>query len=173
MPWDTDIDVQVTEPSIYLLAQHYNMTEYHFDLPGIPGGRTYVLDVNPNYHVSSTKDRANVIDARWIDKTSGLYIDITAVRADEKRRKNGEEGALICKDSHQYQVRLLATLLSMGWVALTSWQEEDLFPLRDSLFEGVPVKIPFAFVKLLTDEYGETSITRTRYKGCADSNASI
>lgn len=120
MPWDTDIDVQVTEPSIYLLAQHYNMTEYHFDLPGIPGGRTYVLDVNPNYHVSSTKDRANVIDARWIDKTSGLYIDITAVRADEKRRKNGEEGALICKDSHQYQVRLLATLLSMGWVALTS-----------------------------------------------------
>lgn len=52
---------------------------------------------------------------------------------------------------------------------LTNRQEEDLFPLRDSLFEGVPVKIPFAFVKLLTDEYGKNSITGTRYNGCADS----
>ncbi|KAL1997277.1 hypothetical protein VTN49DRAFT_7309 [Thermomyces lanuginosus] len=146
MPWDADIDVQVTEPGIHFLAQYYNMTEHHFDLPGIPGGRTYVLDVNPNYNVSSTNDYDNVIDARWIDKTSGLYIDITAVRPDDKRREKGETGALICKDSHQYQ-------------------EEDLFPLRDSLFEGVPVKIPFAFVKLLTDEYGKNSITGTRYNG--------
>lgn len=114
MPWDADIDVQVTEPGIHFLAQYYNMTEHHFDLPGIPGGRTYVLDVNPNYNVSSTNDYDNVIDARWIDKTSGLYIDITAVRPDDKRREKGETGALICKDSHQYQVSRL-TSSALGW----------------------------------------------------------
>ena len=45
-------------------------------------------------------------------------------------------------------------------------QIDDLFPLRDSLFEGQTVKIPYSYAKLLTVEYGKASLTKTKYSGC-------
>ena len=42
-------------------------------------------------------------------------------------------------------------------------QEKDLFPLRDSFFEGTAAKIPYEYSKLLTDEYGTPSLTRTEF----------
>ena len=81
------------------------MTDHHFDLPGVEGGRTYVLEINPHYVVKSIKDKLNVIDGRWIDKSSGLFIDITAVRPDDYKRKHGYPEALMCKDKHHYDVR--------------------------------------------------------------------
>jgi hypothetical protein len=80
------------------------MTEHHFDLPGVDGGRAYMLEINPNYVVKSEQDTMNKIDARWIDMSSGLFIDITAVRKDENKRKNGHPEALACKDKHHYEV---------------------------------------------------------------------
>jgi hypothetical protein len=80
------------------------MTEHHFDLPDVDGGRTYILEINPNYVVKSTQDTLNRIDARWIDTSSGLFIDITAVRKDEEKRKKGNPEALMCKDQHHYDV---------------------------------------------------------------------
>jgi hypothetical protein len=103
-PWDNDLDVQINEPTIHFLADYYNMTEHHFDLPDVEGGRTYLLEINPNYVVRSKMDKANVIDGRWIDTSSGLFIDITAVRADDERRANGQPGALMCKDRHNFDV---------------------------------------------------------------------
>ena len=44
-------------------------------------------------------------------------------------------------------------------------QVRDLFPLRESLFEGQPVKIPYDYTKLLSEEYGKTALTRTEYHG--------
>lgn len=103
-PWDNDLDVQISEPTIHFLAEYYNMTEHHFDIPGVEGGRTYLLEINPNYVVRSTDDVLNVIDARWIDTSSGLFIDITAVRKDDERRKHGDPGSLMCKDGHRFDV---------------------------------------------------------------------
>lgn len=80
------------------------MTEHTFDLPDVNGSRHYLLEINPNYVVRSTQDRLNVIDGRWIDKSSGLFIDITAVRRDDEKRKNGNPEALMCKDKHRYDV---------------------------------------------------------------------
>lgn len=40
-------------------------------------------------------------------------------------------------------------------------QENDIFPLRDSFFEGIHVKIPFAYGSLLEEEYGEKALTLT------------
>jgi hypothetical protein len=107
LPWDTDIDVQLSEPGIHFLADYYNMTEHHFNLPGVSGGRTYLLEVNPHYAVRTTADVLNRIDARWIDTSSGLFIDITTVRADDERRNKGRPGALICKDTHLYEVSVV------------------------------------------------------------------
>lgn len=80
------------------------MTEYHFELPEIEDSRTYLLEINPRYIVSSIDDWLNVIDARWIDTTSGLFIDITAVRKDIAGDLTGNPGVLMCKDGHVYVV---------------------------------------------------------------------
>ena len=104
LPWDSDLDVQVSEPTIAFLAKYYNMTEYHFRLPGNKKGRTYMMEVNPRYTNRTTADRLNVIDARWIDTETGLFIDISTVRANHTARALGIEGALMCKDKHHYLV---------------------------------------------------------------------
>ncbi|GAQ44325.1 hypothetical protein AtubIFM55763_011453 [Aspergillus tubingensis] len=146
-PWDNDLDVQISEPTIHFLADYYNMTEHHFEISGVDGGRTYLLEINPNYVVRSTDDKLNVIDARWIDTSSGLFIDITAVRKDDERRQNDREpGALMCKDGHRFD-------------------ETEIFPLRNSYFEDVPVKIPFEYVRLLKKEYGSKSMTASVFQG--------
>ncbi|KAI5293971.1 hypothetical protein KEM55_006825, partial [Ascosphaera atra] len=107
--------------------------------------RKFLLEINPNFVHRTKKDIQNVIDARWIDMSSGLFIDITSVRKDYEARAKGQKGALMCKDYHRYK-------------------EEDLFPLRDSYFEGLPVKIPYAYNKLLIEEYGEKALTETHFE---------
>lgn len=146
-PWDNDLDVQISEPTIHFLAEYYNMTEHHFDIPGVEGGRSYLLEINPHYVVKSIEDKLNVIDGRWIDMSSGLFIDITAVRKDDEKRAKGDPEALMCKDKHHYD-------------------ESQIFPLRESYFEDVPVKIPYAYTELLEEEYGPRSLTKTTFKGC-------
>lgn len=90
---------------MHFLAKYYNMTEYHFKLHGVRGGRTYLLEINPHFVNRTTDDWMNVIDARWIDTSSGLFVDITSVRKDFEARKKGHLGALMCKDRHRYLVR--------------------------------------------------------------------
>ncbi len=102
LPWDSDIDVQVSEPTIAFLAKYYNMTEYRFRLPGNRKGRTYLMEINPRYTNGTTADKLNVIDARWIDTDTGLFIDISTVRANHTARVLGIKGALMCKDKHHY-----------------------------------------------------------------------
>lgn len=145
LPWDSDIDVQVSEPTIAFLAKYYNMTEYHFNLPDVDGGRNYLLEVNPHYTIRGIEDRLNVIDARWIDTDTGLFIDISTVRANYTARAEGKVGALMCKDKHHYL-------------------EKDIFPLRDSYFEGIHVKIPFEYSSLLVEEYGKKALTLTTFE---------
>jgi len=53
----------------------------------------------------------------------------------------------------------------MKRLILDNLQTQDLFPLRDSLFEGQMVKIPYNYCNLLTQEYGKVSLTKTKYSG--------
>lgn len=50
-------------------------------------------------------------------------------------------------------------------LTLVGVKEADLFPLRDSVFEDRPVKIPYNYAELLQQEYGRVSLTRTRFAG--------
>lgn len=151
MPWDSDVDVQISESSIQFLASYYNMTVHHFNIPGPPGseeqaGRNYLLEVNPHWKDGSTDDYLNVIDARWIDMSTGLFIDITALRRNKHAESNGLEGHMMCKDKHVYMAK-------------------DIFPLRDSVFEGSPVKVPYSYAELLEEEYGKEALTATEFEG--------
>jgi hypothetical protein len=142
-------------------------------------GKRYLLEVNPNYVNTSTTDTFNHIDARWIDVSNGLYIDITTVHeapttfasssttsftpfSDEgeevrtytkypKTHEDDEddEGVLMyVKDTHAY----LST---------------QLFPLRRSTLEGVPVYLPYSYESLLLEEYGPDALTESWYNGYA------
>lgn len=81
------------------------MTEYHFAAAERSPGRSYLLEINPHYAIRGTEDQSNVIDARWIDTDTGLFIDISTVRKNWTAIEQGVEGALMCKDRHHYLVR--------------------------------------------------------------------
>lgn len=140
MPWDADVDVQITERSMQHLADYYNMTVHRYSSPGSNVGRDYLLEINPNWANPSSTDVDNKIDGRWLDMETGLYVDITTLRHDER-----DEGLVMCKDGHRYRHR-------------------DIFPLRKAKFEGVPAKVPFAYANVLTEEYGASSLSDTTYK---------
>jgi len=125
------------------LASYYNMTIFHYRTPRIPEGRDYMLEVNPKYKVRDQSDVLNVIDARWVDTDSGLFIDITTVRKNYTHPAG--PGILSCKDGHEYR-------------------ESYIFPLRDTFFEGQAAKIPYAYSEVLAAEYGKGSLTNTRYQ---------
>ncbi|KAI9821152.1 MAG: hypothetical protein M1827_003886 [Pycnora praestabilis] len=142
MPWDSDIDVMVSERTMHFLASYYNMTMYHYKTARIPQGREYMLEINPNYVNRGIEDKLNMIDARWVDTESGLFIDITTVRRNETAEVEGVVGALMVKDRHHYL-------------------EKDLFPLRETLFEDAPVLVPFRYQEILEEEYGKKALTST------------
>ena len=52
-------------------------------------------------------------------------------------------------------------------------QTEDLFPLRDSMFEGQAVKIPYDYTKLLISEYGTASLIKTKFSGYGPSGITL
>lgn len=93
----------MSEGSIHYLAAYYNMSTFFYRTPRIPGGREYLLEVNPHYINREQTDSLNVIDARWIDMESGMFIDITTVRYNLTHPEG--EGMLSCKDGHEFRVR--------------------------------------------------------------------
>ena len=58
--------------------------------------------INPYYINGSILDSHNMIDGRWVDMNSGLFIDITAVRPNVTATELGLDGVLMCKDNHNY-----------------------------------------------------------------------
>lgn len=93
---------------MHFLASYYNMTVFHYRTPRIPEGRDYMLEVNPHYVNREQTDKLNVIDARWTDTESGLFIDITTARLNTTHPQ-AEEGILSCKDGHEFKVWGLTT----------------------------------------------------------------
>lgn len=111
-------------------------------------GGPYLLDVNPHYAAPKGNGQ-NIIDARWIDTATGLFVDITAVAPGRNADDWDPLGGAVwsCKNSkHRY------------------WGRE-LWPLRATEFEGVPALIPYAFADMLRDEYGAASLARTSHAG--------
>lgn len=102
MPWDLDADVQVTEADMYYLAAYHNMTVYYYQYGRMKKGRYFLLDVNPHFKHREADDVLNLIDARWIDMATGLFIDITAARYNPDHPAG--EGMLYDKNGHEYRV---------------------------------------------------------------------
>ena len=100
----------MTNTTVHFLASYYNMTIHNFKK------RNYLLEVNPKYTDGSYEDYLNVIDARWIDTETGLFIDITAVRP-----RPGKENVLCSKDQHEELVSVAGCWIPPGTNVLTSF----------------------------------------------------
>ena len=153
LPWDGDIDTQISIATLEHLSDIHNNTMYSYtsqDSKINPKAkkeasisRQYHLDVNPAIYTRYRNKGENVIDARWIDVRNGLYIDITAVA--ETEPKNAP-GIWACKNYHRYKTR-------------------DLWPMRESIYEGVVAKVPYAYESILSEEYGEKALVLDEYEG--------
>lgn len=140
MPWDSDVDVMVSESSIHVLASYYNMSVHHYS-EKVRGkvmriSHDYLLEINPHYQ-ENEDDQVNRIDARWIDTSTGLFIDITTLRTN---RTAADREAMMVKDGHHYQF-------------------DDIYPLRESVFEETPARVPFAYADILVEEYGDQALS--------------
>lgn len=146
MPFDFDLDTQVSASTLSYLGDNLNMTMHNYTAAapdGTVSHRQYLLDVNP-FHVDRLRgDGMNLIDARWIDTHNGLFIDITGL---SETRPAQQPGVWSCKNSHRYHTR-------------------DLYPLRETFFEGVPALVPYAFDKILKEEYTTRALTKTFHEG--------
>ncbi|KKA30094.1 hypothetical protein TD95_005364 [Thielaviopsis punctulata] len=145
MPWDYDLDVQVSSSTLFWLGKNLNRTEhtYVYEEDGERKERRYLLDVNP-FHSQLTRGNGhNIIDARWIDMSNGMFIDITGVA---ERNPKMMPGIWSCKNNHRYRTT-------------------DLYPMRHSEFEGVPTMIPYNFERILIDEYGVKALVTTEWLG--------
>jgi len=151
LPWDWDIDTQVSGPSLMYLGQHFNGSIYDYssadsDPESTPIiERQYLLDVNPAIIERDRGNGNNVIDARWIDIRNGLYIDVTGLSVTEPI---GQPGVWSCKNYHHYKTT-------------------DLYPMRESMYEGVMAKVPYAYDRILAEEYEEKALVVTEYEGYA------
>lgn len=153
LPWDWDIDTQVSMATMVHLAESHNATKYTYasqtdtefnpaTSKQIPISRKYHLDVNPAIYTRHRNQGANIIDARWIDIRNGLYIDITAVAETHPKES---PGTWACKNYHRYRTN-------------------DLWPMRETIFEGVPAKVPYSYNGVLAHEYGEKALAIDEFR---------
>lgn len=149
LPWDWDVDTQVSGATLDYLSKNLNRTIHHYISEDKKVKRDYLLDVNPWIWERERGDGMNIIDARWIDIRNGLYIDITGL---SETHPDVAPGVWSCKNYHWYKT-------------------SDLYPMRESIYEGVPAKIPYAYDKILTQEYQQKALVLTEYEGHSwDSN---
>jgi len=143
---DWDLDMQVDVTTLQTLAEEYNSTVWTA-VPSNAGRnaepRDYHLDVNPYWMERVHGDGANFINARFIDTRNGLYVDITGLTELEP---NNLPNIVSCKNYHNYRL-------------------EDIYPLRETLFEGAKAKIPYKYKTILDEEYGANSLVQANYNG--------
>ncbi|KZF20644.1 hypothetical protein L228DRAFT_175998 [Xylona heveae TC161] len=143
LPWDWDLDTQVSGATLDYLGDNLNYTTHNYVSEDKKVQRQYFLDVNPWAIERTRGDGNNVIDARWIDVRNGLYIDITGL---SETHPDIAPGIWSCKNYHRYKTT-------------------DLYPMRESIFEGVPALIPYNYDKILVEEYQHKAMSLTHYEG--------
>ncbi|KAI5964578.1 uncharacterized protein KGF55_001647 [Candida pseudojiufengensis] len=148
MPWDTDIDIQMPIAQLDRLGRNFNRTLI-MENPRY-GNARYWLEIAPTYIRQG--NGKNFIDARFIDISSGLYIDISALShteipppIDEKNFKdNLKTMSVHCKN--------------WNWHTL-----DELLPIRHTFFEGSSVYIPNKVEQPLRNKYGQNALIEYNY----------
>ncbi|KAJ4369588.1 mannosyltransferase [Neocucurbitaria cava] len=143
LPWDYDLDTQVSDATLQYLGANHNMTIHNYTSSDGNTTREFLIDVNPWIVERVRGNGMNIIDARWIDVRNGLFIDITGL---SEVHPHNQPGVWSCKNYHYYKT-------------------DELYPMRETMFEGVMAKVPYNYDKILTDEYSENALILTEFNG--------
>lgn len=185
LPWDLDLDIQITMESLYKLARNYNQLLI-VDVTDIEGALNvgmgqFFLDVGSLIFHRGRDNGENVIDARFIDVRTGIYIDLTALTFTDAAKK------ITLKEKGDLE--LAKVLASASGVATASYEElcqsraalwnsqslyncknehfyttEEITPLSLTLFEGIEAYVPRQYEQILQREYGSKCTTSTSYR---------
>jgi phosphorylcholine metabolism protein LicD len=143
MPWDNDVDVQLSISDMDILGKNWN-NSLIVENPEV-GDRMFWFQTNPYY--MQQKDN-QFIDARFIDVKSGIYIDISALWH-SGRDPPGEFKDIEKKES-------LYHCKHYNW-----FSHDEIFPLRRTLYEGAQAYAPNKYDAILMKFYGEKSKSAT------------
>ncbi|WP_291122631.1 LicD family protein [Flavobacterium sp. UBA6046] len=140
LPWDDDVDFCIAYGDLLKLEKIFQTYNSLYDR------KKYLFEINPNHKNRTTLNRShhnwiepNKIDARFIDKQTGLFLDITALSPIDDKR-------LSTKCPHIYQI-------------------SDIFPLQYSILEGRKVYLPVNVPQVLTQEYGTEVLYKKIFAG--------
>lgn len=176
LPWDLDLDVQMTTESLMLLARNYNQTLVVDET----GTGAYLVEVGPSFYSRVKGSGQNIIDARFIDVHTGFYVDITALSFTDsskyvsvKQKTSSELNQLIDEQflekqaSHTMAKDELYRDLTKGLIELYNngtifncrnnhfYSLQDLTPLQPVIFEGVRGYVPPRYSQILQREYNK------------------
>lgn len=195
MPWDNDVDVQMTLDSLFTLARNYNQSVVldFTDNVGCTGAHMYLVDVNPHFGERTKGEGSNVIDARFIDMTTGMYVDITGLSITSDfaivQNSTGKASSELHQMFDTEYSEMAASALGNGnfgrqyygnlrELEKTLWDQdklyncknshfytsEELLPLQQVHFEGVSALVPHLTSQLLRREY-RRGLTLKKYNG--------
>ncbi|CCH42297.1 putative secreted protein [Wickerhamomyces ciferrii] len=184
LPWDDDLDVQITAKSFEKLLQcNQSMVIDYNDEINL--GK-YIIDINPWYGVRN-KESDNKIDARFIDVESGLYIDITTLSIDQIKLENfdnDKDGLIemykVFNSNFDYstmtQIEKAIEEIELDFNVSSENQDlvfckdyhiykiDELNPLIPTNFEGSIGYVPNQIQDLLLREYKRKSLYQFEYK---------
>lgn len=160
LPWDNDIDAQITPASFTKLEAAHD-TYFHWR------HHRYYIDVNRRWRRRSGAN--NTIDARFIDTTTGMYVDITVLSlattvprydlgeltefdlvVDPELRDKLE--TMISGDNWRYQRDQLQGQL-VHCKDNHYYTIDDILPLVPTHFCGVAAWVPRRYHQVLAREY--------------------
>lgn len=192
MPWDLDLDVQTTMKSLLLLARNYNQSVVvdFSDVSETSGVHLYFVDVSPHVFDRVNGNGKNVIDARFIDMHSGMYVDITGLAITNDywmtyNRSRTRNSALLHKVFDTEYPNVIKSALkdpefineylsSLNVIESQTWENGHLYncknfhfynmleltPLRKTTFEGELAYVPAYAKCLLQREYAKGTFAR-------------
>ncbi|SGZ55175.1 CIC11C00000005882 [Sungouiella intermedia] len=185
MPWDQDLDVQMSMKSLFLLGRNHNQSVVvdYTDVSETTGVHLYFVDVSPHIFDRENGNGKNVIDARFIDMSSGMYVDITGLAItndywltyNASRTRNSEllhkvfdtEYSNAIKSAREHPDYINDYLNSLNIIESETWEKGHLYncknfhfynmlelsPLQKTTFEGEQAFVPANSERLLQREY--------------------
>ncbi|KAK6201094.1 LicD family-domain-containing protein [Scheffersomyces amazonensis] len=171
-PWDADFDVQMPITELHRLAREFNQTLI-IDLgrnntsPNVEENEEirygrYFIDVSSSITHRTKENGDNVIDARFIDIDTGLYIDITALAVSNSPTPQRYYKQLFKPKNDDYEIvnKVLKVANCRNGHFL---KFDDLNPLRLTTFEGQFGYVPNNFGTVLEDEYRQPALVNAHH----------
>ncbi|CEP63146.1 uncharacterized protein LALA0_S07e03422g [Lachancea lanzarotensis] len=152
-PWSLSNSFQMPLHDLNLLAKYFNQSLVV--APATESIGRYFIDIQPFIASRDNRDGVNNVDARFIDIDSGFFIDIFGLGysshpSENMRLQNHfglDHGGRRDIESFNRENGILSERNGKNFLL------SEIFPLRLSMYHGLPARVPFSTLTILKDEY--------------------